>query len=120
MRIVFDKEGYVSQFIMNNEGGFIPNENEQIIQTPDDLDVSDFIRKHRHYHLVDGKLVKDENRQAQLEKAELQKKKVLTTQEKIALFIEAIPVDEPPADYKEGKYKPYFDKNNMKFTWRKS
>ena len=118
MRVVFDKDGYVDQWIMDDNSGSIPDENERIINTPDDLDVLDFVQKFKHYHLVDSKLVKDENRQSQLDGIKKKEKKVLSMQEKLKLFIEAFEVDEQP-DYKEGvEYQPYFDKKNMKFAWK--
>ncbi len=118
MRVVFDNEGYLKEWILKDDCGFISNEKEQVIPTPENLDISTFYNEYHLYHLVNGNLVKDENRQAQLENKNLQKKRVLSLQEKLKLFIETLPVDEQP-DYKDGiEYKPYFDKDNMKFAWK--
>lgn len=62
MRVVFDKNGYLDKWIMNDDGGVIPDENEQVIPTPKDIDISTFYEEYYKYHLVDGELVKDEAR----------------------------------------------------------
>ena len=63
MRVVFDKNGYLDKWIMNDDGGVIPDENEQVIPTPKDIDISTFYEEYHLYHLVDGELVKDETRE---------------------------------------------------------
>ena len=118
MRVVFDKDGYVDQWAITDGLGFIPDENEQVIPTPADLDVYAFYDEFRFYHMVDGQLVKDENRKAELEETAKKEKRKLTLQEKIELLVEAFEVDDQP-DYKKGfESKPYFDKDRMKFSWK--
>lgn len=118
MRIVLDNNGYLSQWMLGDDGGKINHENEQIISDIEDLDISTFRKEFHLYHLVDGKLVKDENRQAQLDAKRVKEKKVLSLQEKIALFVEAFEVDEQPDDIEGFEYKPYFDKSKNRFSWK--
>jgi len=124
MRIVLDNDGYLSKWILNDNFGIIPDEKEQIVPNIENLDIHTFYKEYRLYHLVDGKLVKDENRQAQLdaekakEQAEVEKKKALSLQEKIALFVDAIEIDEKPVVEEGFVIEPYFDKENMKFAWK--
>lgn len=117
MRVLFDENGYLKSWALDETAGRL-SDDDQIIETPQIDDIKQFYKESHLYHLVDGKLVKDKNRQAQLDAEKAQEKKVLSLQEKIALFIEAFDVDEQP-DCKQGfKHRPYFDKDKMKFAWK--
>jgi len=61
MRILLDNEGYVSQWTEKDDVGCM-SDNDIIITTPKDFDFSAFREDFRYYKVVDGVLVKDENR----------------------------------------------------------
>lgn len=61
MRILLDNEGYVSQWMEEDEMGRL-SDNDIVIATPEDLDFTVFYKEFRLYKVVDGALVKDENR----------------------------------------------------------
>lgn len=117
MRILLDNAGYLKGWMLEDDCGKL-SDNDIVIETPQIDDIRQFRREASLYHLVDGKLVKDENRQTQLDAENAKEKKPLSFQDKVALFIEAFDVDDEP-DYKTGfKHRPYFDKDKMKFAWK--
>jgi len=61
MRILLDNEGYVSQWTTKDDAGCM-SDNDIVIVTPEGFDLYAFREEFRHYKIVDGVLVKDENR----------------------------------------------------------
>ena len=61
MRILLDNEGYVAQWMAQDTVGYM-SDNDIVIATPDGFDFSAFRGEYRYYKIVDGALVKDENR----------------------------------------------------------
>ena len=61
MRILLDNDGYVSQWMERDDTGSM-SENDIVIAAPENFDFSTFREEYRYYKLVDGVLVKDENR----------------------------------------------------------
>lgn len=61
MRIVLDNEGYVRQWMQKDDAGWM-TDNDIIIPTPEYLDFVTFRKEFKLYKVVDGALVKDENR----------------------------------------------------------
>lgn len=120
MRAIFDKDGYLQSWIIGENMGRFDDDREVILPDPEGLDVEAFRKESHLYRLVDGKLVKDENRQKELESQTAAEKKKLTREEKLALFIDALDVDEEPEQKKGVKHKPFFDKENMRFSWKQS
>ena len=117
MRILLDNAGYLKGWMLEDDLGKL-SDNDIVIETPKFDDIHMFRKESHLYRLVDGKLVRDDDRQAQLDAEKEQKKNTLSFQDKVALFIEAFDVDDEP-DYKTGfKHRPYFDKDKMKFAWK--
>ena len=61
MRLLLDNDGYVSQWVEKDDAGYM-SDNDIVIPTPEGFDFTAFREDYRYYHLVDGVLVKDENR----------------------------------------------------------
>ena len=118
MRVVFDKDGYLKSWVLQEDGITFNSDREMVVPTPEDFDIDSFYGEFQSYHLVDGKLVKDETRQADLDAQKENEKKELTLNEKIALFVESLSVDEEPENKEGYEYKPYFDKDNLRFSWK--
>ena len=59
MRIVLDNEGYVRQWMQKDDAGWMTDND---IPTPEDFDFATFRKECKLYKVVDGALVKDENR----------------------------------------------------------
>lgn len=118
MRAIFDKEGYLKSWILRDDMGHLDADQEVVLPNPEGLDIETFCNESHLYRLVDGKLVKDENRQKELEAQTAAEKKQLTREEKLALLIDALDVDEEPEQKKGVTHKPFFDKDNMKFSWK--
>ena len=118
MRVVFDKDGYLKSWVLQEDGITFNSDREMVVPTPEDFDIDSFYGEFQSYHLVDGKLVKDETRQADLDAQKENEKKELTLNEKIALFVESLSVDEEPENKEGFEYKPYFDKDNLRFSWK--
>lgn len=61
MRILLDNDGYVSQWVENEDAGRM-TDNDIVISTPEGFDFSAFRKDFRYYKVVGDVLVKDENR----------------------------------------------------------
>lgn len=61
MRILLDNDGYVSQWMAQDNMGYM-SDDDIVIATPDDFDFEAFRGEYKYYKLVEGVLVKDENR----------------------------------------------------------
>ena len=61
MRILLDNDGYVAQWVEQDDMGCM-SDNDIIVATPEDFDFAKFREECKYYKLVDGVLVKDENR----------------------------------------------------------
>lgn len=62
MRILLDNDGYVKSWILEDDMGTM-SDNDIIVETPEFDDIRQFRKEAKLYHIVDGKLVKDENRE---------------------------------------------------------
>jgi hypothetical protein len=62
MRILLDNAGYLKGWMLEDDCGKL-SDNDIVIETPKFDDIRQFLREASLYHLVDGKLVKDENKE---------------------------------------------------------
>lgn len=117
MRILLNEDGYLDQWVLD-ETKCQMSDSDIVVDTPENLDIKTFYKEFHLYHLEDGKLVKDKDRERELM---LNKRKTtLTIEEKIRLFVEAIPVEEYP-EHKDGvDWEPFYDVESNKFTWKES
>ena len=83
MRVYFDKDGYVAGCMNSNgENGCFMTENDITVPQPQGITFREFAAESHLYYMVDGVLVKDEERAAQLEKEKPIPKP--TTEERLA------------------------------------
>ena len=118
MRAIFNNDGYLESWIFEDDKGCFNSEKEVMFPNIENLDIDKFYNEYHLYHLVDGKLVKDENRQAELDAQKENEEKELTLNEKVVLFVESLEVESRPKRKEGFEYKPYFDRDNLKFSWR--
>ena len=62
MRVLLDNDGYVKYFIWEDNGGMMTEE-DIVIDAPENVEDVQFCEEYFKYHIVDGKLVKDDNRE---------------------------------------------------------
>lgn len=61
MRVLLDNEGYIKSWMLEDNMGTM-SDNDIIVETPEFDDIRQFRRESHLYHIIDGKLVKDENK----------------------------------------------------------
>lgn len=118
MRAIFNNDGYLESWVLEDNRGSFENDKEVVLPNIENLDIDKFYNEYHLYHLVDGKLVKDENRQKELDEQKENEEKELTLNEKVALFVESLEVESRPKRREGFEYKPYFDKDNLIFSWK--
>ena len=118
MRAIFNNDGYLESWVLEDDRGSFENDKEVVLPNIENLDVDKFYNEYHLYHLVDGRLVKDENRQKELDEQKENEEEALTLNEKVALFVESLEVENHPKRREGYEYKPYFDRDNLRFSWR--
>lgn len=122
MQVLLDNNGYIKEWVLDETQIELGHAGAITIATPSDLDVEEFYKEFKSYKLADGKIVKDSKRLKEIEEEHINRKKLdenantkeASYQEKLRVFIEALPVEERS----DTNTKLYFDLEAFAFKWK--
>lgn len=114
MQVLLDSTGHIIEWVLSTEHGKMSHKDAIEINLPENFDKSDFINNYRLYCLQDQQLIKDTG--YQLTTQNFNKK--LTKEQKLELFLNVFDEDEQPDPIDGFEFIPYFDRKNMKFSWK--
>lgn len=110
MQILCNDKGQILEFMLS-DCGRMGHKAAITIETPKDLDISDFVKNFQSYYLQDNQIIKDNNYKPA-------KQEQLTKEQKLQLLLDSFEIDEQPDPIDGFEFIPYFDRKNMKFSWK--